>query len=89
MGDCIGFGNFNKKYLYLIYASICKLIGQLIIGLQYSVLKPIIIFPKEISENSIVYYISCFFFSFIIAMILIKITNSKNMKKNQTSNITE
>lgn len=89
MGDCIGFGNFNKKYLYLIYASMCKLIGQLIIGLQYSVLKPIIIFPKEISENSIVYHISCFFFSFIIAMILIKITNNKNMEKNQISNLTE
>ena len=87
MGECIGFGNCNKKYLYLFYASISKLIGQIIIGLRYSVLKPIILFPKEISENSIGYFTSGFFCCFIISIILIKINN--NNVKSKNSNITQ
>ena len=38
---CIGFGEFNKKFFYILAAILCKLIAQLIIGLDYSILEPI------------------------------------------------
>lgn len=69
MGFCIGFGEFNKKYLYILIAIFFKLISQLTLGLQYSILEPIEAFSKNLSMNPITYFTSYFICSLIIGII--------------------
>lgn len=77
MSFFIGFGDFNRKYIYILGAICFKLISQLILGLGYSVLNPIIIFKNQLNLSPINYFTSFFLFSFIIGFIGFKLKNEE------------
>ena len=81
MGGCIGFGEFNRKYIYIILAVICKFTGELILGLSYSILKKLDPLSKELSSSPISYFISNFLCSLILGYIGFK--NSKKYQQNK------
>ena len=81
MGCCIGFGDFNRKYIYIILAVFCKFTGQLILGLSYSILKSLHPLSKELSSSSISYFTSNFLCSLILGYIGYK--NSKKYQPNK------
>ena len=81
MGGCIGFGEFNRKYIYIILAVFCKFTGQLILGLSYSILKSLHPLSKELSSSSISYFTSNFLCSLILGYIGYK--NSKKYQPNK------
>ena len=74
MGAFIGFGDFNRKYFYIFMAIFCKFAGQLILGLNYSILKGLPSLSKELSSSSITYFTSNFFCSLIIGILGYKIS---------------
>ena len=75
MGAYIGFGDFNRKYFFILMAIICKFSGQIILGLSYSVLKGLPALSKELSSSSITFFTSNFLCSLIIGYIGYKISN--------------
>ena len=86
MSFFIGFGKFNKKYFYILFAVLSKLISQIVLGLGYSVLKPIAIFKNKIIQSPINYFTSFFLFSLIIGFIGLKSTD-KEESDNDSSDI--
>lgn len=66
---CIGFGEFNKKYIYILIAVIFKFISQLTIGLGYSCLNGFSPLSENLSKSSITFFISTFICSIIIGLI--------------------
>ena len=85
MALSIGFGQCNKKYIFILLAVISKLISQIIMGLNYSVLNPIKpIFKTNLKDSPITYFTSTSFFSFFIGFICKIISNNiQNKLKNQ------
>ena len=82
MAFCIGCGKFNKKYFFILFAILSKLISQLALGLKYSVFKEIKIFDLNLAP--ITYITSSFLFSLIFGIIFLYI-NHKSLKKNGNS----
>jgi len=80
MTFCIGCGKFNKKYFFIIFAILSKLISQLALGLNYSVYEGIKIF--DINLAPITYFTSYFLFSLIFGIIGMVI-NHQIMKKSE------
>ena len=82
MSFCIGCGKFNRKYLFILFAILSKLISQLALGLKYSVLSEIKTF--DLNLDPITYFTSSFLFSSIFGTIFLYI-NRKSLKKNENS----
>ena len=82
MAFCIGCGEFNKKYFFILLAILSKLISQLSLGLNYSIYEGIKIFDIDLSP--ITYFTSSFLFSLIIGIIGM-ITIHQIMKKSENS----
>ena len=82
MAFCIGCGEFNKKYFFILFAILSKLISQLSLGLNYSIYEGIKIFDIDLSP--IIYFTSSFLFSLIIGIIGM-ITIHQIMKKSENS----
>ena len=81
MALCIGFGQCNKKYIFILLAVVSKIISQIIMGLSYSALNPIKpIFKTNLKDSPITYFTSTSFFSFFIGFIC-KILSNNNQKK--------
>ena len=78
---CIGFGEFNKKYLYILFAVLSKLIAQLILPLKYSVLTAIFLFNDTSPDSN-----SLKFNNLLNNMLNETTYNSSNNKSNDTSN---
>ena len=78
MSFCIGCGKFNRKYLFILFAILSKLISQLALGLKYSVLSEIKTF--DLNLDPITYFTSSFLFSSIFGTIFLYI-NRKSLKK--------
>ena len=82
MSFCIGCGKFNRKYFFILFAILSKLISQLALGLKYSVLSEIKTF--DLILDPITYFTSSFLFSSIFGTIFLYI-NRKSLKKNENS----
>ena len=82
MALCIGCGKFNKKYFFILYAILSKLISQMALGLKYSVFHEIRIFV--INLETITYFTSSFLFSSIFGIIFLYI-NLKSLEKKESS----
>ena len=82
MAFCIGCGEFNKKYFFILFAVLSKLISQLALGLNYSIYEGIKIFDIDLSP--ITYFTSSFLFSLIIGIIGM-VTIHQIMKKSENS----
>ena len=82
MTFCIGCGEFNKKYFFILFAVLSKLVSQLGIGLNYSVYDGINILDIDLAPIS--YFTSSFIFSLIIGIIGIVI-NHQIMKKSENT----
>ena len=79
MACCIGFGDFNKKYIYILLSVLFKFISQITIGLGYSCLNATSPLSENLSKSSITYFISTFFFSILIGIICyIKVSKKEN-----------
>ena len=63
---CIGFGELNKKFIYILFAILFNFLPNLIIGLSYSVLTSFKPLNEELSRSLIVYFSSYFTFCIII-----------------------
>ena len=59
---CIGFGELNKKFIYILFAILFKFLSNLIIGLGYSELTSFKPLNEDLANNPIVYFSSCFIF---------------------------
>lgn len=75
MGFCIGLGEFNKKYIYILISILCKLIGQIIIGLTYSILKSLSPLSRNLPSSPIIYFTFSFLCSLIIGIICYILNN--------------
>ena len=82
MAFCIGCGEFNKKYFFMLFAVLSKLISQLALGLNYSIYEGIKIFDIDLAP--ITYFTSSFLFSLIIGIIGMVIIH-QIMKKSENS----
>jgi len=82
MAFCIGCGKFNKKYFFIFFALLSKLISQMALGLKYSVFHEIKIF--DINLEPITYFTSSFLFSSIFGIIFLYI-NIKCLEKKESS----
>jgi len=82
MAFCIGCGEFNKKYFFILFAVLCKLISQLALRLNYSIYDEINIFDLDLAP--ITYFTSSFLFSLIIGIIGMIIIHHI-MKKSENS----
>ena len=79
MACCIGFGDFNKKYIYILLSVLFKFISQITIGLGYSCLNATSPLSENLSKSSITYFISTFIFSILIGIFCyIKISKKEN-----------
>ena len=80
---CIGFGELNKKFIYILFAILFKLLSNLIIGLGYSVLTSFKPLNEDLAKNPIVYFSSCFIFCIIIGSICFVISKNSQKSKNE------
>ena len=78
MAFCIGLGEFNPNYFYLLLAVLSKLISQLALGLKYSVFQEIKTF--DINLTPITFFTSSFLFSLIIGIIGLYISHDLECK---------
>ena len=79
---CIGCGKFNRKYFFILFAILSKLISQMALGLRYSVFHKLEIFV--INLEPITNFTSSFLFSSIFGIIFLFI-NIKCLEKKESS----
>lgn len=80
---CIGFGELNKKFIYILFAILFKFLSNLIIGLRYSVLTSFKPLNEELSKSPIVYFSSCFTFCIIIGSLCFLISKNSQKRKEE------
>ena len=83
----IGFGNYNKNYIYIIMAICCGLFNNTLSQINYyTAFEPLRLFPTEgqekFSNHILIHQILYYFGTFIISIIFSKSENRESKKEN-------